>query len=307
MRKKYEYDVCMEYGKDKKKYLEKKIKGSVIKNFKVPIHEIKPNQKVVIYKTTIDGSKEKVKPHRSFSLENIIHDAVMVNFYYYCICDVQYKMSYDCEANLCDGICRCGTMECVHILQEDIDQNCTIDTIINNIFDKVGSKFLLKMNEIDILKYCIERLLRSYRLEETSSYYIDYGASYYGDEINGIYLEDANEIANKVSEMFFLSPIELIKQSLENEYGYLTERMKEIKKCYVKEINSNNLIISNKEHYKKLNTNTIEMYKKYSYPIGVYLKEKDIHKTIKYRIIDGYHRYSALFKPNTIQKIIAVE
>ena len=298
MRNKYEYDVCI-VNREDKTYLKKGISGAELKKYQIPINKVKYNQQINVYKRTINESGTKIRLHDNFSINELINRALNIDFYYNGVNEINYEYSYDCEANNCDSICRCGRMEDVYIKPNSIDEEQVIDGIINNIFSTINKKILL---DNEILEYCIERILRRCNLGDESNYYVDYGPSYYGDEINCVSLQNIGILSNKIAMMFSKSPLELIKFVLEDEYGYLIESVEKAKNCFIKIVSSNKLVIPNKRYSNKLDSKKIEKYKDYKYPIGIYVKNYK-----KYKVIDGYHRYFALVKPNTEHKIIVID
>jgi len=223
---KYIYDVRVG-----KKYLKKDLKGVELKKYKIPFSTIKQNDKVEIYKKTISEKGTKIRLHKSFSVENIINDALNVDLYHYM--DVDYDYSYNCIEENCDSICRCGKI--IDLKINEVDESRIIEVIIGEISNNLNKRFLINNNNNNnnvILEYGIERILQFYHLNNKDNYYVDCHHSYYGEEIKSIKLDSLKEIEINISKLLFLTPINIIKYVLINEYGYLLKEINKLKKMF---------------------------------------------------------------------------
>ena len=129
----------------------------------------------------------------------------------------------------------------------------------------------------------------------------------YGDEV-----DVKQAIKNKLNEISNLSDVEKIKKVLEYEYGYLLDAIKDAKSVEIKEVPFDSIKIGNDSYHSKIKD--FEMYKDYEGPIAICTTESYVkHWSVKfsketdyYRIIDGYHRYSAakLNKKDTVKIIV---
>ena len=214
--------------------------------------------------------------------------------------DYDYDYTHNCSSYGCneDGICRCG--EIIDARVESVD----VESIADYVMD--GKKDPL-------LKYCIERILVTNKIYEDHHWYLDVGPGYYGDEINGISLESANEFDKKLNHLFSLqTDSERIRYALIEEYGYLLEVIKDLE-FSIEKVSRDDIKIPNDHYHAKITPDSYSMYvdkttkpgpwanKIYQGPITEYaysykgpacvVREDDDGNLI---LVDGYHRYTAL-------------
>lgn len=205
--------------------------------------------------------KKRKKTYGKFNLK--------YNFQY--IIDYDYTPEYNCEDYDCNesGICRCGQIHDAQIKSE-----VAIDQLLGYI--DVGDKL--------IDRYCAERILTINKVWEPDNWFIDICNGYYGQEIDGIYLEGGvqDNIESQLEDILKLkSNREKLEYVLNLEYGFLLPEL--AGKTYrVINICPSEIEYGNGYHKKVVN---IERYKNYDLPRGVVLKNGD-----RYRLIDGYHR-----------------
>jgi len=247
-----------------------------------------------IFKDIGNGKMAK-KVIKKLDIENLLIKIIREMDFQYFGVNVEYDYIRNCIEEGCDTICRCGKIKDIEISVDRIK-------VIEYLMEKIIS--CLKRNNVvckEITEYCIERILKNYNLGNRDIYYVDCGGGYYGEEIYGVFLDIYEELVKDICLVLKNEPIDSIKFILEKEYGYLTEVVKNSNNCCIEEVNIKDLVVSNTDHYVKLDKNTIDSYKNYKLPIGIYVKGYN-----KYRIIDGYHRYQANINKE-ICKIIVIE
>ena len=128
-----------------------------------------------------------------------------IDLHYRCV-DIDYHSEYDCSNNGCDdeGICRCGTIYETEINHVDVTQ--MVNLIYDKLFDDttVSGKREGKLSQLlygigeDINRYTIDRVLRKYKVWEPDYYTVEVCGGYYGEEIEGVFLNQ--NIASKIEE-----------------------------------------------------------------------------------------------------------
>jgi hypothetical protein len=217
--------------------------------------------------------------------------------YYGVNCD--YNTEYSCEESGCnsEGICRCGKISNPHVT--DVNISLIVNGLYNSKFDKsksterdnkINSIIFGTGKEIDI--YCIDRILRLYKIYDPNIWNIDICGGYYGDEIGNITLDSniASKIEKDINQVLLLSKFrDKVRFILNNEYGYILPEIEESDYEFTT-INMSDVVFGSDAHYRKIQQENLDHY----YPIsyngirGIVVKHGD-----KYRIIDGYHRIYA--------------
>jgi len=217
-------------------------------------------------------------------------DITNINFHY--TLDVKYDVAGDgCTCPEWD-YCRCTTYENVHVY-DDIDLTKVTDSIYNHIFGNTNDIAIKRENtinevldEFNMNKYFINRLITHYRLYDPESWNVDYGHGYYGDEINGVFIDVGNQI-NKDLLMLFSDNKSKIEFLLTKEYRKVDTRLAH-KKWDLDIIEKKDIVFGQKEHYDKV-PQGLEYYSDTGYdkdlPRGILRKDGT-----KYRVMDGYHR-----------------
>jgi hypothetical protein len=209
-----------------------------------------------------------------------------------------YETSYSCEESRCneEGICRCGTI-CDESINS-VDLNKISDRLYNYIFDKsLSTKRNNIINSVlygvtdEIEKYTIDRVLRINKLWNTSKWEIEVGGGYYGQEISSIKLRQdiIEKLEIDLERAFDISDLnKRIEFLLEIENGWILDEIKGLKYT-IQEIDRDDLIFGNLEHYKRVQREDLDFYsdKNYKGIRGLVKKNGD-----KWKIIDGYHRLS---------------
>jgi hypothetical protein len=209
-----------------------------------------------------------------------------------------YETTYSCEESGCneEGICRCGAIYDESI--NSVDLNKISDRLYNYIFDKsLSTKRNNIINSVlygvtdEIEKYTIDRILRINKIWNTSKWEIEVGGGYYGQEIRSINLRQdiIEKLEVNLEKAFDISDLnKRIEFLLELENGWILEELKGLTYT-IQEIDRDDLIFGNLEHYKRVQREDLDFYsdKNYKEIRGIVKKNGD-----KWKIIDGYHRLS---------------
>lgn len=288
----YRVDLCDSTGK-KIKTLYEDVSGAQLKKINKELKTDINNECIYkIYKkhNTKKGIKETLYRTVDLTIKSLLTDVIKNIDFYYCGVDVEYNTEYNCLANGCseEGICRCCRIYETEV--KKIDLGSVINTLSDSI-KKALKDFRFNMDE-EILYYCLDRYLRRCGLENDSSYYIKVSPGYYGDEIDGVYLESYGEMIEEISRLVKLDNLGAVKRVLEIEYGFLTDFVAKTKKLHVIIVPTSDLKAPNEDYCRKLDRDAIEKYRSADYmkvPVGVFRDGLDY-----YRIIDGYHRFHAM-------------
>lgn len=234
-----------------------------------------------------------------------INDFLNQNFYYHGV-SIDYRRT-SCggsSCDKCDGYGRCSKIISTQV--ESVD----FDSIISSYTDES------KLSEIE--RYCFDRILRIEKLYDEDSFEVNTGRGYYGEEIESVKIISSvkQAISNKLTEISILSDIEKIKKILEYEYGYLLDSIKDAKSAKIIEVPFESIKVGNESYHSKIKD--FEMYSDYEGPVAVCLQKCDYtcnkisdiweDSRFNYRIIDGYHRYSAAkLNKKDVVKIIVLQ
>lgn len=192
-----------------------------------------------------------------------------------------------CDPNSNDygsDYCRCTKIESVTV--KDIDHLRLTETLIEKMKKGNGNK--LFREKYDSIIYCLDRIIKKMDIN-SSSFECAWSHGYYGEEVDSIYLdvEIESEIREHFNKLAYsgMTLTEKINYALEYEYGYLLEKLKNVK-WKIENIPVSDIVVPQNEYYhKKLNKEFTEYYKDWQLPICVIDKEN--------RIIDGFHRFFA--------------
>lgn len=209
-----------------------------------------------------------------------------------------YETSYSCEESGCseEGICRCGIIYDESI--NSVDLNKISDRLYNYIFDKsLSTKRNNIINSVlygvtdEIEKYTIDRILRSNKIWDKSIWEIVVGGGYYGQEVSSVNLRHdiVEKLESDLETAFDISDLnKRIEFLLKLENGWILDEIKGLKYT-IQEIDRDDLIFGNLEHYKRVQREDLDFYsdKNYKGIRGIVKKNGD-----KWKIIDGYHRIS---------------
>lgn len=201
---------------------------------------------------------------------------------------------YDCQNNGCqDDICRCSVVDNVTIY--DVDIPSISKEIYNDIFDNsIATKRNNTINKIvynidkEFNLYCIDRIIRHFKLWDKYSWETNIIRGYYGEEVDSIKIEKsiALKIQNNLNDIFSIKDLNSkIEFLIKLEYGYI---LPELIGCEYKisEINKNDIIYFKKDYLKSCIKEDYYSDKNYNGIRGIVLPKDD-----KFRLIDGYHRF----------------
>jgi len=230
--------------------------------------------------------------------------------------DFKYDLQYDynnytsCSESGCDeeGICRCSIIENAHVVSVNIPN--MVNHIFDNYFDNsISSKRNSTINsilggvskEIDI--YTIDRILRINGAHEPSNWDIQVCSGYYGQEIDGVILEDvvSSKIEKQIDDAFNIIDLtERIEYLLTLEYGNVLPELKGCKYS-IEKVERDSIIFGSDSHYRKVNEKKLDHYsdKNYNGIRGIAISKGD-----RLRLIDGYHRCTTS-EDRTVKLLIA--
>lgn len=202
--------------------------------------------------------------------------------------EYDYESGSSC-GDECEGYCHHTTVNNVEITEVNVDY------IVKEL--TTGCKDVLT-------SYCIDRVIHSSKLHETSSWAANVGRGYYGQEVNGVSLKDdvKKQLIEQLAELNSLtSDIERIKKVLEYEYGYILPKIKDLTTAKVVSVKIDEIKILNDEYLRKVSKETVDYYQSYELPRGVCMKEGD-----HYSLVDGYHRMFSALKYK-LAKVVIIE
>ena len=243
----------------------------------------------------------------------IIRDNYIVDKSFYYNLNVEYNTNYDCNSFGCDEerICRCGEIQDAEITNINITK--IVDVIYEDIFGPVDKasirdsklSYLLEGFGKEMDLYTIDRILRKYKVYDTSNWEIETVSGYYGQEIGDVTIKTdlAKKLEEKIFEALSIDTLtERVEYLLNLEYGSILPELKDT--VYeILEVNTDDLVFGS-ESNKKSSLKEIEKFWTkvwgYHYDDRNYrdylIKGVVIEKDGKYRVIDGYHRCLATAK-----------
>jgi hypothetical protein len=184
----------------------------------------------------------------------------------------------------CEDYCRCSTIVNTRVTNVDIQK------VLGRVVEGCG------VNEMDL--YCIDRILRTFKVWEQKAWKVGVHSGYYGEELGDVTLNQATEIDQAIDNVLSMGSGRLkIEYLLELEYGYLLEALFDC--TYTIETLDKTKINFQQEHYTKLDKAAVDIYIDYPHPRGIVLERNG-----KYRLIDGYHRNAAV-KSGPVKVIVA--
>lgn len=189
--------------------------------------------------------------------------------------DTDYD-STSCTGN-CSDYCRCS-----QIVNARIRSVCAASIV---------EEVVPKKHRNSILGYCVERVLRLCGVCDKENWSIKIVGGYYGQECNGISLDDITKnIAIKhINNLMSQSDSQRVEYVLQLEYGY-TLPILSGKTWKLLSVDRNNIIVGQEQYYdRKLMPLIVTKYVDHQFPIAVCVLENGG----RYRLIDGYHRFAA--------------
>jgi hypothetical protein len=217
---------------------------------------------------------------------------------------------YRCEDSGCndEGICRCFSITEVYI--NEIDINNITDKIFKKIFDidsdsyKRDIKLGLLLNDVNIDKYGINRILTINELYEMDAWEPKWSSGYYGDEVDSIEIRD-NYYNTIVSDIKTFISLESAKEKIEfllmKEYGSILPKL--VGKSYsIETLDKNDIIIGQKNYSEYVKSKLLDYYSDQNYTSDI--RGVCLWNGSNYRLIDGYHRVTST-KKSTVKVIVA--
>ena len=222
----------------------------------------------------------------------ILNERVINNFIY-------TGVSYETDGTDCtDPGCGCRHNDYCrrNFIVNPRVESVSISSILSTFLEPSSKrKDVISTKNIEFVDYCVDRLLRIYKVYDPEAWEINRSRGYYGEEIDSINLNCFGNVVTDIKQIIKLTPNERIEFILNKEYGYLLDSIKNKHWSQI-EVVPTSLKINNKEYVKKcdgyidLNSNL---------PIGIYIKDGDNN----YKLIDGYHRYVETMKNKEIKPI----
>lgn len=209
--------------------------------------------------------------------------------------DIEY--SYDCDANNCDDICRCRTIDSV-----------SIEDTISNRFSFFETIWKFSSGSITLEDIFAQRYVSN--LFSPESFEATWSSNYYGEELDSIKLIESSSDYDMFNSALSLK--EKFKLFITKEYGFVLDVLDKIEEWELVQVDKNDVLPSTI----KVNKKRVEEYSKFidskSYSIK---SKKDLEflkyyapivlmdkSSKKYKIYDGNHRFSSL--PNKIKYCI---
>jgi hypothetical protein len=233
----------------------------------------------------------KSRPKQPVDLSDKLHRILEENLQYSSFIEYDYSRSR-CTGH-CDDYCRCTQILGARVTK--IDTRGFIDNICENLFRKTET---IENIDINILKYCTERLLSYSELNNLFNYSIDTCSGYYGEEIHGIKISNIDTLYTDFANLLKCKTnIDLIKFILKMEYGYLIPIVEKATKATIVTAQLKLIQVPNGDYtYRQLDNKIIKSYRDHhkKYPIGIYRCNGWTDIIMDHlEIVDGWHRYSA--------------
>lgn len=217
--------------------------------------------------------------------------------------DVEYDSNRDCARYGCGSICRCSRISSIQVKSANVGVDCVY--VEEAYMDKAGKQRRRAATISDVERYCIDRLLRIYKTYDVDKYYVSTTSGYYGEEIGSISFNDERVLIADIDKMLNLKGDDWkIKLILEAEYSMLLDKLKDIKTVSIEKVDMTRLCM-NDEYAMRLKREASTGYL-FSEGVaqGVVLRQHDG----SLRLIDGYHRYTALMADGVkVAEYIVVE
>jgi hypothetical protein len=219
--------------------------------------------------------------------------------YYWNGVEIEYGTENSCRESGCDdeGICRCGKIVDKEVRGVDISK--IVEKIYNLLFENTKiTKRNNKINQVlygvtdEIDFYTIDRIIRSNKIWEDYKWDIKVSGGYYGQEIDGVFLEEsvAKKIESQIYEAFSYTDIKSrVEWLLKLEYGDLLPEL-ENKEWSVIRVQKSDIILASSGHLEKVSKKDLGYYSTKNYA-GI--RGVAIRKSEKFRLIDGYHRVTS--------------
>ena len=202
-------------------------------------------------------------------------DILKFDFQYY----VEYEIETErnCFSNGCDGICRCSTID-----SWKITQGASVSRVVKELFRYKAKD--------ELLQYCVDRLFRLNKADDTDNYELRIGGGYYGEEVHGASFNYAQKVANAAQKLLPMTVNEKVEFILLEEYGHLIPRLTGLNYELI-EVDVDKVKVPNQNYLTRINKDRVDMYEGQltdDYPICVCVNNGN-----HYDLVDGYHRLTA--------------
>jgi hypothetical protein len=214
------------------------------------------------------------------------------------VIDYEYDTENECsyDPSCCDSICRCTVIINFNII------SVRINNLINNIYKNIkNDNYTTKT----IVIYCLDRLLRKRKLYDPGNWNYEISHGYYGDEIDGCFIDSKSkkELFDDLDILENKNNDDMIRYVLVIEYGYL---LPILENCTfeMKKVPYNQITPGNKNHHNKIKNKILSsIYPTNSYKLPICICTQINPE--EYKIIDGYHRYTAFKNQETVLILLA--
>lgn len=184
---------------------------------------------------------------------------------------------------VCDIICRCYTITSAKAHVTPSAASALLERLLPN-YEKDSLNF-----------YCLERCLRKYL--SSDMFTVHWGGDYYGDEVTYVlldrsssswyaFLRGVEDIFEKGSPDLF----EIVQRTLLMEYTYLLPDIQEVVEWEIKTLSFRDLYVP-PDTLNRVDQEIVQGYK--YHPPCHKVQGVAIFDGEKYRLVDGFHRFSA--------------
>jgi hypothetical protein len=216
---------------------------------------------------------------------------VKVELFPECECDYDVFRNCNDPNNNCD-ICRCARLHNVSVT------NST--TGINNLKIQVETttknrKTRWKPYKPSLIeRYCLDRILRHFKVWDPSQYDVEVVNGYYGEEIGSITHNRHSDIVKEVEFLLNLPhDIDRVKHVLQLEYQFMLDVVLQATSVTAEKVRVDSMTM-NTDYAARLKKHSEHDYRVELVPMGVVVPNSN--GTM--RLIDGYHRLALLHKTN---------
>jgi len=183
----------------------------------------------------------------------------------------------------CSDYCRCYKIDSITVTPNEIYRT--------NIVKAVCSEFGFSEDETEaIIYYGIDRILSVNRVYDPLNYSASWGGSYYGEVVDRIEFTGNILAIDFAIRSFVALPTlkEKVEYLLMAEYGYVLDQLKN-REWKIDTVNKKSLVLPSTEHARKLDQSIVTNYGEWPWFHALCIKDGK-----HYRVVDGYHRTTAL-------------
>ncbi len=216
---------------------------------------------------------------------------------------VEYDYEYvrDCIVGGCDSICRCGRYENLWVTKAFPHIGSV--TVQEFYEDARGVTRRQKYKFSTVERYCIDRLLRVFKAYDHTLYTANVEDGYYGEEIGSVSFDNSQQLISSIQGLIEIkSDLEKILYTLKAEYSFILPQLESMKVFSIEELELKRIELNDEYLYRLKKSQDQAYYFAEDIPVGVVLRKSD--GGIK--MIDGYHRYTALIPREHSAKYIVL-